>query len=111
MTLSGKGLRRALVGPLAVLLLAPGVAIPILDRADFEHTLAIEGPGHDPAHCPPGHDHDLCMQLRANHPAPTLGAAYLHPGAVIRLALPQTPRATSPRPVRGTYRPRAPPTA
>ena len=109
MTFVGRRIRRALVAPLAVLLLAPSVAIPILDRADFQHQLAIEESGHDPAHCPPGHDHDLCMQVRANHPVPTPGTEYVQRLGMLWSSSPQAPGIPALLSPRGSHHPRAPP--
>jgi hypothetical protein len=107
----GRGTRRALGVPLAVLVLAPSVAIPILDRAEFEHSLAVERPGHDPSTCPTGHDHNLCLQVRANHPVPTVGTECLSPAEVVWFVEAQAPCAVTPRPTRATHHPRAPPVA
>jgi hypothetical protein len=107
----GRGIRRAIGVPLAVLMLAPSVVIPILDRAEFEHQLAVEQPGHDPSTCPPGHDHNLCLQVRANHPVPSVGTACLRSDEVVWFVEPQAPSAFSPRLARATHHPRAPPLA
>ena len=59
---------------LSALLLTLSVAVPALERAEFAHEPAIESE-HDPAHCPPAHDHTVCTQVGANlslAPAPTL---------------------------------------
>ncbi|MCG6956621.1 MAG: hypothetical protein LJF04_11595 [Gemmatimonadetes bacterium] len=107
----GRRIRRAFGVPLAVLMLAPSVAIPILDRAELEHHLALERPGHDPSTCPPGHDHNLCLQVRANHPVPTVGTEWLRPAEVVSFVEPPEASAVSPRPTRATHHPRAPPFA
>ena len=107
----GRGIRRAFGVPLAVLMLAPSVAIPILDRTEFEHYLALERPGHDRSACPPGHDHSLCLQVRANPPVPTASTACLRPAEVVSFVEPQEALAVSPRPTRATHHPRAPPFA
>jgi hypothetical protein len=107
----GMGIRRALSAPLAVLLLLPGVTTPVLDRADFEHPRAIEEPGHNPAACPRGHDHNLCTQVRANLPLPAAGTEVRHPHRLLRFTPVAVPAVAPPTPVRGGPRSRAPPTA
>ena len=59
---------------LSALLLTLSIAVPALERAEFAHEPAIESE-HDPAHCPPAHDHTVCTQVGANlslAAAPTL---------------------------------------
>ena len=59
---------------LSALLLTLSIAVPALERAEFVHESAIESE-HDPAHCPPAHDHTVCTQVGANlslTAAPTL---------------------------------------
>lgn len=60
-----RSLARVLSGPLAALMLVMSVAAPVYERADFGHELAIESE-HDPATCPPAHDHSVCAQVSAN---------------------------------------------
>jgi len=111
MTRVGRGIRRAFGVPLSVLLLAPSVVIPVLDRAELEHPLAVEQRGHDPSDCPAGHDHNLCMQVRANHPVPMFGTQSPHPTEVVRFLEPQSTTTASPHPTAVTHHPRAPPAA
>ena len=70
----GKVIRKTVSVWLSALLLTLSVAVPALERAEFEHERAIESE-HDPAHCPPTHDHTVCTQVGANlslTAAPTL---------------------------------------
>jgi len=50
---------------LSALLLTLSIAVPALERAEFAHESAIESE-HNPAHCPPAHDHTVCTQVGAN---------------------------------------------
>jgi hypothetical protein len=109
MTSVGRGIRRALGVPLAVLMVAPGVAMSILDRGEFEHQLAIEQRGHDPSDSPSRHDHNLCLQVRANHPVPTFGAGCAPTAEVVWFLEPHAAPAGFPHATRVTHRPRAPP--
>ena len=60
-----KLIRRTVSVWLAALLLTLSVAVPALERAAFAHEAAVESE-HDPAHCPPAHDHTVCTQVGAN---------------------------------------------
>ncbi|RPH54619.1 hypothetical protein EHM82_06585 [bacterium] len=60
-----KGIRRALGGPLAALVLFPGAVSSLLDSRDFR-AVAMWESHHDAASCRPSHDHTLCTQIGAN---------------------------------------------
>ena len=55
---------------LTALLLLMSVAVPVLERSELGRETAVESE-HDPAHCPPGHDHTVCTQVSSNLAAPT----------------------------------------
>ena len=46
------------------LILVVGVAVPVLERAEIVAEPAVESE-HNPATCPPAHDHTLCTQVSA----------------------------------------------
>jgi len=52
---------------LSLLLFTLSVAVPLLERADLVHEPVIES-AHNPAQCPPAHDHTICAQASANLP-------------------------------------------
>lgn len=58
---------------LSLLLLTLSVAVPLLERADLVHEPVIEG-AHNPAQCPPAHDHTVCAEANANLPFAASGA-------------------------------------
>ena len=61
------GMKRALSGPLAAVVLCTGAVAPLLERADLAHEPVVESQ-HDPAACAPAHDHTLCAQAGLNLP-------------------------------------------
>ena len=65
MKVRGKVIRKTISVWLSALLLLLSIAVPALERAEFVHESAIESE-HDPAHCPPAHDHTVCTQVGAN---------------------------------------------
>jgi hypothetical protein len=67
---------RALAAPLALLMLALSVALPLIERADIPTATAAESE-HDQDRCPRPHDHTVCSQVRANHLAPCARCAAL----------------------------------
>ena len=56
--------------PTALLMLALGVTLPILERADLSASPVVESE-HEPGSCPAPHDHTVCTQVSANHAAPS----------------------------------------
>jgi len=111
MTCAGRGIRRALVAPLWVLMLVPSVAIPILDRDQSVRLLTVERPGHGPLTHLHGHDHNLCTQVRSNPPVPAVATTHRPDEQVVRFALVAGHEAAAPRLRRSTHRSRAPPAA
>lgn len=90
-----RSLARVLSGPLAALMLVMSVAAPAYERADLGHELAIESE-HDPATCPPAHDHAICVLASAlqgvaapTHEAPAVVTAR---SRVLPPAAPETAR-------------------
>jgi hypothetical protein len=61
--------RTTVATPLAVVLLALSVAVPVMERADLTHVPVVESE-HEPGSCPTPHDHTICTQVSANHAAP-----------------------------------------
>ena len=59
--------RKVFSAGLSLLLLTLSVAVPLLERADLVHEPVIES-AHNPAQCPPAHDHTVCAQASANLP-------------------------------------------
>jgi hypothetical protein len=57
--------RRVVGAPLATLLLALSVAVPVLERIDLSLEPVAES-AHDPGACTPSHDHTVCTQVGAN---------------------------------------------
>lgn len=51
-------------------MLSLSVAVPMLERADIV-TAPIAESEHNPATCPPAHDHTVCTQVGSNLAAPT----------------------------------------
>jgi hypothetical protein len=111
MTRTGRGIRRALAAPVWVLMVLPNVSIPILDRDQLVQTLVVERQASEPATHPPGHDHRLCTQVRANPPVPTVATACRQVDQVIRVSVIVSRRMVFPRALRSTQRSRAPPVA
>lgn len=83
----GKVIRRAVSVWLAALLLALSAAVPVLERAEFAHEPAIESE-HDPAHCPPAHDHTVCTQVGANLSLPAAPTLVDHTQEVVSVSAP-----------------------
>jgi len=94
---------------LTALLLVMSVAVPMLERSELGHETAIESE-HDPAHCPPAHDHTVCTQVSSNLAAPAAPAYAPEAGTAFVWAAP----ITAPRSVRSAFAEghptRAPPT-
>ena len=72
---------------LSALLLILSVAVPALERAEFAHESAIESE-HDPAHCPPAHDHTVCTQVGSNLSLTAAPTLVDHNQEVFRVAAP-----------------------
>ena len=72
---------------LSALLLTLSIAVPALERAEFVHESVIES-AHDPAHCPPTHDHTVCTQVGANLSVAAAPTLVDHTQEVFRVAAP-----------------------
>ena len=48
-----------------MLMLCLSVAVPFMERAELVHEPVAESE-HNPATCPPAHDHTVCTQVSAN---------------------------------------------
>ena len=83
----GKGIRKTVSVWLSTLLLTLSVAVPALERAEFAHEPAIESE-HDPAHCPPAHDHTVCTQVGANLSVTVAPTLIDHTQEVFRVSAP-----------------------
>lgn len=61
----GDALKRGTSTGVMLLMLTLSFAVPLMERADQSHAPVVEST-HDPASCPPGHDHTVCTQVGAN---------------------------------------------
>lgn len=104
------GIRRTTATVLSVAILALSVAIPVLERADLVHQPVLESE-HNPATCPPAHDHTICTQVGANASAPAEAMAHRQPHSVSRRAPPTGTPAPTPASFTWGHRSRAPPVA
>lgn len=55
---------------LSSLMLVMSVAVPLVERADLDHSVRWES-DHDPGACAPAHDHTICTQVGANLSLPS----------------------------------------
>ena len=69
MTRTGDKIRRFLSTGVATLMLSLSVAVPFMERAELVDEPVAESE-HNPATCPPPHDHRLCTQVGANLAVP-----------------------------------------
>lgn len=83
--------RALIAGPLMAITWVTAAAAPLLERADIPHAAAIES-HHDPAKCPPPHDHRLCTQAGANHSVVPARSDTWHPTHSTWVTLPAAPR-------------------
>jgi len=83
----GKVIRKTVSVWLSALLFTLSIAVPALERAEFAHESAIESE-HDPAHCPPTHDHTVCTQVGANLSLTAAPTLVDHTQEVFRVAAP-----------------------
>ena len=65
------------------------VVVPVLDRAEAVHEVVVESE-HNPATCPPAHDHTICTQFGANLSAAAPPPAQLAANLVVRIVDPNT---------------------
>lgn len=61
--------RAVLSAHLAALMLASGVLVPLIERADLGHEAVVESQ-HDPDRCPTPHDHTVCVLSNAGTASP-----------------------------------------
>jgi hypothetical protein len=54
---------------ISLLMLVLSVVVPVLERAEVENAPVAES-SHNPAECPTGHDHTICVQVGTNLSAP-----------------------------------------
>lgn len=68
----GDALKRGTSGGVMLLMLTLSFAVPLMERADQSNDPVVES-AHDPASCPPGHDHTVCTLVGSNLSALTDG--------------------------------------
>ncbi len=83
----GEVIRKTISVGLSALLITLSIAVPALERPEFAHESAIESE-HDPAHCPPTHDHTVCTQVGANLSLTAAPTLVDHTQKVFRVAAP-----------------------
>ncbi len=103
-----RSIRQVVSAPVALVLLALGVAAPAMERADLSRAPVVESE-HEPGSCPAPHDHRICTQVSANPaaPGPVRRTASGAPVRVVR-STEGDRRAPAGRPLRSTPA-RAPP--
>ena len=69
-----------------MLMLTLSIAVPVLERADLADEPVVESE-HNPAECPPGHDHTICTLVGANLSRTMLAAANLRGANLLRANL------------------------
>lgn len=109
MTLRERMLLRAASGPIAALMLVLSVAVPVMERADVSHELAVESE-HDPATCPPPHDHTVCTQVTANQGATASGPEHRRRPVLLHVDAPDASAVPGPPAFASGPPSRAPPT-
>jgi len=70
----------------SMLMLTLSIAVPVLERADLADEPVVESE-HNPAECPPGHDHTICTLVGANLSAASTVDDHPGAGGVVHLAL------------------------
>ena len=80
----GKLIRQTVSVWVTAAMLVMTVAVPLLERADVVHEPVVERE-HDPATCPPAHDHTICTQVVANVAAPSAPVERHRPHGVVRV--------------------------
>lgn len=61
----GDALKRGTSAGVMLLMLTLSFAVPLMERADQSNAPVLES-AHDPASCPPGHDHTVCTLVGSN---------------------------------------------
>lgn len=101
-------LKKFASGGVMLLMLTLSVATPLVERADLDQNLVVESE-HDPASCPPGHDHTVCTQVSSNLSALVGGQVVPTPHAGHRLPGFDAETGTLTSSVVASHRSRAPP--
>ena len=86
MEASGNAARKGLGLLIWAVMLSLSVAIPILERAEISAEPVAESE-HNPATCPPAHDHTLCTQVSTQLLASSGGSTCAVMGTVLGTAL------------------------
>jgi hypothetical protein len=60
--------KRGFALSLTMLLLTLSIAVPLMETSEVADSTVIESE-HNPAECPPSHDHTVCTQVGANYSA------------------------------------------
>lgn len=105
---TGDPVRRFVSMGVVTLMLAVSVAVPLMERDELVPEPVAESE-HNPATCPPAHDHRVCTQVSANLAVASVSQERTLPkGAVLQLA-PVGQAAVPPAGLSDGNRSRAPP--
>ncbi len=80
-------LRKGVSVGISLLMLTLSVAVPVLEQFDMAGEPVAESE-HNPATCPPAHDHTVCTQVGANLAAPADGEPRRLPLAAVSVLIP-----------------------
>ncbi len=100
--------QRGLSAAVALLVLVPSFAVPLLERSSLVEEPVAESE-HDPSACHTGHDHTICTQLGGNLSAPVGTPEHDRSHSVVRLAPPLGTGVLPARALADGHRSRAPP--
>lgn len=84
---SGDRARTFVSAGTALLMLSLSIAVPLLERADVV-TAPVAESEHNPATCPPAHDHTVCTQVGSNLAAPAPAHEHRLTRVVLQTATP-----------------------
>ena len=102
--------RKGLTLMVLALMLTLGVAIPVLERTEIMAGPVAES-AHNPATCPPAHDHTVCTQVTSSHLLAACNASTCEIArAVVRAAPGPESHLYAGRTTKATNLSRAPPT-
>jgi hypothetical protein len=107
---TGRSIRKAFSAGLALLMLTLSVAVPVLERADIT-TGPVAESEHNPATCPPPHDHTVCTTVTSNLAAPAPSHEGDFAQVVLHEATPDDAASAVPAPFPEGHPSRAPPRA
>ena len=80
---------------ISLLMLSLSVAVPLLERFELVDQPVVESE-HNPATCPPAHDHTVCTQVSANLSAPSAAQEQrLGEAVVVATAMSEAPEIVS----------------